>query len=101
MSLSPLNHLKHILDEIEFLRRETCRMTLDSFLQDECAKRAFTRSIEIIGEAVKNLPSEFREKHHSVQWRYLAGMRDKLVHHYFGIDYEIVWDVVANKTAPL
>lgn len=55
------------------------------------------RSLEIIGEAVKNLPHEFRQKHPEIDWKTIAGMRDKLIHGYFGVDYELVWDVVQNK----
>lgn len=64
-------------------------------------KRAFVRSIEIIGEAVKKIPSEFKQKYPRIEWKAMAGMRDKLIHDYFGIDYEIVWDVVTNKIPTL
>lgn len=60
-------------------------------------KRAFVRSLEIIGEAVKQVPEDFRRKYPRIGWRDLAGMRDRLIHRYFGVDYEIVWDAVANK----
>jgi len=70
----------------------------DGTLDDETLKRAFVRSIEIIGEAVKKIPSDFKQKYSHIEWRTMAGMRDKLIHDYFGIDYEIVWDVVTNKT---
>lgn len=58
------------------------------------------RNLEIIGEAVKNLPEDFREAHPEVEWRAVAGMRDKLIHHYFGVDMGIIWET-ARTDLPL
>jgi uncharacterized protein with HEPN domain len=101
MSLSPLEYLLHVLDEADFLAEQVPRLTHEQFLQDETAKRAFVRSIEIIGEAVKKIPEEIRKKYQDIEWRAIAGMRDKVVHHYFGVDYDIVWDVAVNKVPKL
>ncbi len=60
-------------------------------------QRACLRSLEVIGEATKNLSKEFKEKYPEVEWRKIAGLRDKLIHHYFGVKWEIVWDVVKNE----
>jgi uncharacterized protein with HEPN domain len=97
MSISHLEYLQHILDETEYLLKESINLSLEQFLQDNTLKRAFVRSIEIIGEATKKIPDDLRRKHAHIDWRAMAGMRDKLIHGYFGVDYEIVWDVVKNK----
>lgn len=97
MSRSPVDYLRHILDEANYLVETSSTLSKDDFMRDETTKRAFVRSLEVIGEATKNLPHEFREHHDDVDWRAIAGMRDRLIHGYFGVDYEIVWDVVENK----
>jgi uncharacterized protein with HEPN domain len=97
MSTSPVEYLQHIVDETEYLVRRAEGVTKDDFLQDETLKRAFVRSLEIIGEAVKHLPDEFKQRHSHLDWRAMAGMRDWLIHGYFGVDYDIVWDAVINK----
>ena len=86
--------LHHILDEVNFLIDESNSLTEDDFVQDEKSKRAFTRSIEIIGEASKQISIEVKEAYPDVKWRAMARMRDRLIHHYFGVDYGLVWDTV-------
>jgi uncharacterized protein with HEPN domain len=73
----------------------------EEFLANEVLKRAIVRSLEVIGEAVKRLPAELRERHRDIDWRAIAGTRDKLIHDYFDIDYEIVCDIVFSEIPQL
>ena len=101
MSFEPRDYLRHILLEAEYLLNASSGLTFDTFSSDETLQRAFVRSLEIIGEATKKLPIDFRAEYPDVEWRSMAGMRDRLIHDYFGVDYEIVWDVVRNRIPAL
>ncbi|HIK56993.1 MAG TPA: DUF86 domain-containing protein [Synechococcales cyanobacterium M55_K2018_004] len=94
-------YLRHILDETAYLMTSSVGLDRATFVQDETLKRAYVRSLEIIGEAVKQLPDDLCQKYTEVEWRAIAGMRDRLIHKYFGVDYDIVWDVVAHKIPAL
>jgi uncharacterized protein with HEPN domain len=89
-------YLRHILDEIDFLLKATGEVDYQSFLGNDLLTRASARSIEIIGEATKNLSSEFRKRHKEIEWKQFAGMRDKVIHMYFGVNWIIVWDVITS-----
>jgi uncharacterized protein with HEPN domain len=101
MSHSTIEYLQHILDEIAYLHTQTPDLAQEAFMHNASLKRAFTRSIEIIGEAVKYMPAELKQKYPHINWRAIAGMRDRLIHGYFDVDYDIVWDVVINKIPEL
>jgi uncharacterized protein with HEPN domain len=93
--------VEHIAEEIKYLIQTSQELTYEIFIYNETLKRSFVRALEVIGEATRNVPPEFRKKHPEVQWKELAGMRDILIHQYFGIDYRSVWDVVKNKIPKL
>jgi uncharacterized protein with HEPN domain len=95
------SYLEHILVETEYLLKTSRPLSLNAFLADETLQRAFVRSLEIIGEAVKNLPDGLKIRYPEPDWRRMAGTRDRLIHGYFSVDFELVWDIVQNKIPPL
>lgn len=101
MSRDSRVYLADILDAVSRIRAYTAGVTYTEFDADRKTFDAVIRNLEIIGEAVKNLPGEFRDRHPEEDWRKIAGLRDILVHQYFGIDAEIVWDIVQSKLASL
>ncbi len=97
MYKSYIPYLQHILDECLYVRSViTDEMQMEQFLQDETLKRAVTRSLSIIGEATKKIPTDVKYAWQRISWRQMAGMRDRLVHDYMGVNYYIVWDVAKN-----
>ena len=101
MSKESIEYVKHIVDECSYIISVSVNLSKDEFLDDETLKRAVVRSLEIIGEATKKIPPDFKVKWSSVQWKNMAGMRDRLIHDYIGVNYSIVWDVVKNKIPQL
>ena len=101
MSPSALEYVRHMLDETEYLLGQSKGLTHERFVRNATLKRAFVRSIEIIGEASKQIPDDLKVKYSHLEWRAMAGMRDRLIHDYMGVDYDIVWDVVINKIPEL
>jgi len=101
MSASNLELIRHILVETAFILQHTANKSKDEFVTDEVLCRAVVRSLEIIGEATKKLDDEFKSVHHHIEWKKIAGTRDKLIHDYFGIDYDIVWDIIETKIQDL
>ncbi len=90
-------YLEDILVAARKIREFTAGMSLDSFTKDAKTLDAVIRNLEIIGEAVKRLPEEMRGSTSNVDWRKIAGLRDILIHEYFGINVEVVWDIVEHK----
>jgi uncharacterized protein with HEPN domain len=101
VSLSAREYILHILDEIDYILTQISNTDFESFLEDATLKRAFVRSLEIIGEASKKLPEDVKALQKDIEWRKVTGMRDRLIHDYFGVDYTIVWDVATTKLPDL
>ncbi len=96
-----LTFLKHIVDSINDIREFSGGLSKDVILKDKLRKSAILRELEVIGEAIKNIPIDFINKYPSLPWADFAGMRDKLIHHYFGVDWDIVWKVVKDELPEL
>jgi uncharacterized protein with HEPN domain len=101
MSFEPRDYLRHILDETTFLLEASRGLDLERFRSDGLLRRAFVRSIEIIGEAAKQLPADFRAAYPEIEWSGMAKMRDRVIHGYFAISDQLVWEVVSDKVPVL
>lgn len=97
MSRDPLTHIQDILDAIDRKLRYTEGMDCAAFSRDEKTQDAVIRNLEVIGEAARALPEEFREAVHVIPWRKVIALRTVLIHEYFGINLRIIWDVVTEK----
>lgn len=93
--------LQDVMDAIANVAEFVGPMTRHDFETDKKTLHAVVRNLEVIGEAIKSVPSEVRIQHPQVPWQRIAGLRDILIHHYFEIDIDIVWDIVQNKLPEL
>ncbi|MBU4245645.1 MAG: DUF86 domain-containing protein [Nanoarchaeota archaeon] len=94
MKKDPAIFIKHILESIRNVESFSLRLSKSEFETDKMRQSAIIREIEIVGEAAKNLPVEFTAKYPQIKWSAITGTRDKLAHNYFGVDMNVVWDVV-------
>ncbi len=88
--------IRHIQDEIVFLRKIAKDRTFDDLTNDDYFAHAVRSAIEVIGEASKNVPDSIKKHHQDIPWRDMAALRDKIIHGYFRIDYSIVWSVITD-----
>lgn len=101
MNKDPNFYLTHIIEAIDKISKYTENLDRITFLRKEIVKDAVVRNIEIIGEAAKNLPEDFKKKNHNIPWKDITGMRDRIAHSYFGIDFELVWDTIKKDMPDL
>jgi len=101
MSPSLLDFLQHILHECTYILNVKEEKSRAEVLDNETLSKAIVRSLEIIGEATKKIPLEIKHKYPQVSWAEMAGMRDILIHNYFGVDYDVVWNTICNDIPEL
>jgi uncharacterized protein with HEPN domain len=89
--------LEYILDEIAVLREIMGNRDMEEFLEDETLKRAVSKTLENIGESVKNISDEMKFEYADIDWRKISGLRDIITHRYHGIDHQMIWDIYENK----
>jgi len=95
----PKLHLKDILGAMEAIEQFVKNMDFEAFKNNDLVSSAVIRKFEIIGEAAKNVQKDITQKHPEIPWRKMAGMRDRLIHFYFGVKYELVWQTI-KKDVP-
>ncbi|MFX1299191.1 MAG: DUF86 domain-containing protein [Promethearchaeota archaeon] len=93
--------LSDILEAIKRIEKYIIKLDYENFLKDSKTQDAVVRNFEIIGEAVKSLDAKFRERYPKVPWKKIAGIKDKLIHHYFGVNFEIIWTIIEEELADL
>lgn len=94
-------YLDDILTAIRNIEQYTKGLTFSKFKNNNLVRDGVVRNLEIIGEATKNIPAHLKNKYTTVEWKKISGLRDILAHEYFGIDLDVVWDIIKNKLPDL
>ena len=94
-------YVKDIVDSIKKIEQYTKGLTLEKFKKENLIIDAVIRNFEIIGEASKNIPEKIKAQYPGLPWKEMAGMRDKVIHEYFGVDFDIVWKTISTRLASL
>ena len=97
MTREYIDYLRDIIDAMEKAEQFINDMNYDQFIQDDKTVFAVVRAIEIIGEAMKQIPESVRKRNSRIPWNDMAGMRDKLIHHYFGVNLKLLWNTVKSE----
>jgi len=95
------DYIDDIADAIESIEEFIAGLEYEEFVRDKKTNFAVIRSLEVIGEATKNIPDSIRDKYSHVSWKDMAGTRDKIIHHYFGVDLKVVWKTITEDIPPL
>lgn len=98
---SSIELVKHIIDEVSFILNAVKGKDKESVINDPVLSRAIIRSLEIVGEASTKLDPEFKGAYPHIEWRKMANTRHRLIHDYFGVDYDIIWDIITTKLPDL
>lgn len=101
MTKTPLLYITHIFDAIKSIQNQMEGITKEQFKDSELIQGFVERKLEIIGEATKRIPEDFKNNHQNIPWEDMAGMRDILIHQYTEIDEDIVWKTITQKIPPL
>ncbi|MBU0701170.1 DUF86 domain-containing protein [bacterium] len=95
------DYLNDILEMIEDIKNFTEGISYEGLERDKKTLYAAIRCLEVLGEAVKKIPNSIREEYPEIPWQEIAGMRDRLIHEYFGVDMETIWDTIQEDLSPL
>lgn len=95
------DYLNDIISAIDKAQKFIGKMDYEAFQEDEKTAFAVVRTLEVIGEAVKSIPDTIKKKHKDIPWKEMAGMRDKLIHEYFGVKYDVVWETAMSELPAL
>ncbi|MBI5753651.1 DUF86 domain-containing protein [Candidatus Peregrinibacteria bacterium] len=101
MKKEPKVFLEHINNSINHIEKYIASFSYEQFSKNSQLQDAVVRRLEIIGEATKNLPEEFRKKYPEIPWKLMAGTRDVMSHEYFGIDFIMIWNIIKKELPEL
>lgn len=101
MKREPLIYIQDMLESIEYIEEDTQELSEKEFSQTRIVQQAVVRNIEIIGEAVQQLPKEFIARYPSIPWRKIAATRNKIIHEYFGLKLDVIWKTIQNDLPEL
>ena len=95
------DYIQDIIDSVKEVEDFTKELSFEAFKEDKRTVNAVIRSLEVMGEAAKNIPETIRKKYSGIPWKEMTGIRDKLIHEYHGVDLEIIWKVVKEELPPV